>query len=536
MIILILFEIIFFTLISMFGKSLLKRITKEDESKDNIFRYFWFGLSILILFSELISLFFPLNQIVFISFFIIVFIIGIFEFNINTLKIINPLYIIPIIFVFLSHSWINQPIQLLDTLGYHLNMVKWNHDFGVVTGLVNLQDRFGFNSSFWVLSALFDNLYFHNKTTYVLNISLITIVSFQLTCIIVEKSKSLLKFYSSILLIFIYTKIDSIELNSLSSDLPMQILIIVVCLEIIRNTKNSIHIALIISSTVLTIKLSGITFFIVISIYYIYKFLFKKFEDEIKLSYFSIIISFLIILFFIIRNIYISGTLVYPLALLNLHLPWSQNDQSISELSNTITAWARLPGKYHMTSLKMNFFEWFVPWLNRNIGSYEITISGISILLIILNLKKIITFKKENTLIIVSAIFSILLTILKAPDLRFSSIFFWLFFISTLSVIKDKFILSKSNIIFLFIIILIFSKFDIVLKNTLTRYQSIYFEFFKISEVGSLAVDEFIIPLNQKIYKPRGNDCGNSNLPCTSIPPNRINLINVEKLSDGFLP
>ena len=162
MIILILFEIIFFTLISMFGKSLIKKITKEDESKDNIFRYFWFGLSILILFSELISLFFPLNQIVFISFFIIVFIIGIFEFNINTLKIINPLYIIPIIFVFLSHSWINQPIQLLDTLGYHLNMVKWNHDFGVVTGLVNLQDRFGFNSSFWVLSALFDNFYFHN--------------------------------------------------------------------------------------------------------------------------------------------------------------------------------------------------------------------------------------------------------------------------------------------------------------------------------------------------------------------------------------
>jgi hypothetical protein len=49
-------------------------------------------------------------------------------------------------------------------------------------------------------------------------------------------------------------------------------------------------------------------------------------------------------------------------------------------------------------------------------------------------------------------------------------------------------------------------------------------------------VDEFITPLNQKIYKPRGNDCGNSKLPCTSIPSNRVKLINIEKLSDGFLP
>lgn len=45
--------------------------------------------------------------------------------------------------------------RLVDTGGYHAPMIEWIHQYAIVPGLANLNYRFGFNNSWFLLNALF---------------------------------------------------------------------------------------------------------------------------------------------------------------------------------------------------------------------------------------------------------------------------------------------------------------------------------------------------------------------------------------------
>ena len=54
------------------------------------------------------------------------------------------------------------PTIMDDTESYHIQSIKWIQEYGSVPGLVNLHERFGFNSSWFSSIALFS---FSSKTT-----------------------------------------------------------------------------------------------------------------------------------------------------------------------------------------------------------------------------------------------------------------------------------------------------------------------------------------------------------------------------------
>ena len=54
------------------------------------------------------------------------------------------------------------PTMMDDTESYHIQSIKWLQEYGSVPGLVNLHERFGFNSSWFSSVALFS---FSSKTT-----------------------------------------------------------------------------------------------------------------------------------------------------------------------------------------------------------------------------------------------------------------------------------------------------------------------------------------------------------------------------------
>src|SRR6188768_2272297 len=54
------------------------------------------------------------------------------------------------------------PTMMDDTESYHIQSIKWIQEYGSVPGLVNLHERFGFNSSWFSSVALFS---FSSKTT-----------------------------------------------------------------------------------------------------------------------------------------------------------------------------------------------------------------------------------------------------------------------------------------------------------------------------------------------------------------------------------
>ncbi|MDR2953925.1 MAG: hypothetical protein LBV43_02460, partial [Prevotella sp.] len=42
-----------------------------------------------------------------------------------------------------------------DSAYYHYQNIRWNEEFSIIPGLANLEDRFGFNSNYFLLSAIF---------------------------------------------------------------------------------------------------------------------------------------------------------------------------------------------------------------------------------------------------------------------------------------------------------------------------------------------------------------------------------------------
>jgi len=61
------------------------------------------------------------------------------------------------------------PTEILDEGGYYLQYIKWIENYSVVPGLANLQGRFGFNSSWHILSAVFSFSWLSGSKFYELN-------------------------------------------------------------------------------------------------------------------------------------------------------------------------------------------------------------------------------------------------------------------------------------------------------------------------------------------------------------------------------
>lgn len=61
------------------------------------------------------------------------------------------------------------PTMMDDTESYHIQMIKWIREFGTVPGIVNLHERYGFNSSWFSSVGLFLNLNNNIRSYTVLN-------------------------------------------------------------------------------------------------------------------------------------------------------------------------------------------------------------------------------------------------------------------------------------------------------------------------------------------------------------------------------
>lgn len=265
-------------------------------------------------------------------------------------------------------------------------------------------------------------------------------------------------------------------------------------------------------------------------------FYYKMIKIDKKSILLSLIISLFIVLSQLIRNIFISGTLIYPISLLNLYLPWSPSKQSIINISSQITGWARNPGKNFMKSLNQDLFEWFPIWYQKNIGNVEVPLFFILFILFIFNINKFKYLSSKQMLLYFSVFISIIFSFFNAPDLRFMGIFFWILIALNLIIVLHEKIVTKSSFYILFILTIIYIRLDHLIIDSIVRYDSIRFDFVKITDLKSLPVIERTFNDKIIIYKPIGYECGNSSLPCTTLPIEEIHLININDFKDGFKP
>jgi hypothetical protein len=452
-------------------------------------------------------------------------------------------------------------IQLLYSVGipknydsylYHINAIQWNEKFSAVPGLANLHDRFGFNSSQFVLSAAFSFNDIYNQYIFITNSLCFLILIIWILLYSIHKKD----LFGIIALLFGYYFFYQYyaDFSSPSTDLIPNLLFGYLMLKLIFNA-NSIYnkglLYIVLSFFIITFKISLIPIVIVgfISIYFQkqnFTFLIKK----------TILFGFIFILPWIIRNVILTGYLIYPLASVDVfNFDWEVSKNSVVDIQKWIYSWARIPFKEHNEVLILPFKEWFTIWWENNslIRNKVIFIISTSAP-IFFSLYYFLNKKKVKSNILISFIISyltFLLWIFTAPDIRFIYACLLILCVYPL-LILNKYILHFEKVIkvILFVIGLFFfyNFFSVGYKFFIDEFK----DYKKIESYYYLPNDVYYVKYKRKIEfnqleyetpeglkihlfepKNRHTQCFDK-FPCSWYLDNTIKLRG-EDLSDGFI-
>ena len=529
---------VLFVLISLVGRFFIKN--------GEWYEYFWVGLVSTIAILQIWSLFLPVNiyPLIFIAILACVSAIFFFRKGVKPSKIKLTFFFCSILILFVISYFASLSSGWPDTYGYHLNAVKWSSLYKVVPGLANLHTRLGFNSSFFLFASMMDNLFLKDRSTHVALSLIASVVSIEFLWLLFKsKNRHIKTFVLLVLPIFVANIVKSGQISSLSYDFAMLMVILAICIELIKGSKKSILIAVALSIMLVTIKLSGAVFSLVVVAYVVYKLFIEKTELKKIILTFAFLGSVLLIPY-VVRNIILSGWPLYPLPALKLNISWAVPESRVTGLFEVIKAWAILPGSQYHNAIGLSVWKWFPSWLARNSGSYEIRIFFLTILFFVFSIfLKFISKKniKQNTglAICVAASFaSILYLIFSAPDLRFGGVFFWVFFASFGSFFfvelfkrhpyLEKFFVALSVSLVLFISWSPKLESEIMLKSIRWEQSQVHNQVLIVPKDGSSPF---------KIYTPEPEgSCGNSELPCTPEVNNNFKEIVPGDMSKGFAP
>ena len=146
-------------------------VSKKNVQRSNIF-YLLSGLISLTILAQIIVLFFPIGSITKLILAAILLASAAFKWKdcknlfknifveFSTWPTISlTLFLLSWVIVLVINAG---PAMMDDTESYHIQSIKWIQEYGSIPGLVNLHERFGFNSSWFSSVALFS---FSSKTT-----------------------------------------------------------------------------------------------------------------------------------------------------------------------------------------------------------------------------------------------------------------------------------------------------------------------------------------------------------------------------------
>lgn len=516
------------------------------------------GLSVTNTLVSLVSLFLPITILVLFIFLSFCFVFLYFERkNLKLLMfgLIHKNIIVIITFPFLLSALVfslNPPFAY-DSGLYHIQSIKWIQEYSVVPGLANLHGRFGFNPNIFTIFALTSLKEIFKQEIFSVNFVIYSILVLHSINRIYKilKQEGFTNFFllHSIVLFLILE-----QFMSLSSPTP-DLISIVLPLYILTNlpkNENGIHSKLnlenyfssiILSVYTISVKLSTIPLCILILLLIIR----YKFDGKKLLIVISII--FLILLPWLIRNVILSGYLIYPFSAIDIfNFDWKVPLNAVVSEKLSITGWARNPGEGYKEAAQMKFWEWFPIWWNTisKLNRLFIVISFLSpIFIFIYSLFKKIKIDFQTFAILFTSWIGVIFWILLAPDIRFGKAFLGVSAISPLLYFNFKINffpikISKTSkqiiLVFIFIIVSVF----LINRRTYNRCKN----FIRENSAFFVRPKKIKIPQNLEFKKIQMNDlevfipaegdrCYDYEIPC--MPYKNYSLILRGKtLQSGF--
>ncbi|RKM58400.1 hypothetical protein D6853_02380 [Butyrivibrio sp. X503] len=322
------------------------------------------------------------------------------------LKSEGNIFLYAAVFLIMAYAT-SHGIMHYDSDLYHAQSIRWIEEFGVVKGLGNLHVRLAYNSSAFALSALYSMAFLGGQSYHVMAGFLALILGWQcldIKHIIVRKHFILSDFARIAAIYYLFTVLD--EIVSPASDyflasLVFYIIISWLDLNVVHEKSYVpyIHLALL-GVFAVTIKLAAAPL-LLLSLVPIYKLMRNRDRHKMKVLGVSVLFALLIVAPFLIRNVLISGWLVYPVTFIDLFnvswkIPKGLAQYDALEIKTFGRGFSDVV-KYGNAPLSVWFPTWFKGLLTFDKGIILLDIVSIVIYLLMAGLFLGTHFEKKAT-------------------------------------------------------------------------------------------------------------------------------------------
>ncbi|MCR5670053.1 MAG: hypothetical protein K6G10_03535 [Butyrivibrio sp.] len=215
-------------------------------------------------------------------------------------------------------------IMHYDSDLYHAQAIRWIEEYGVVKGLGNVHLRLAYNSSSFAVSALYSMSFLGKGSFHVMSGFFALLLAWQCADIkgMLRRGHIVISDFARIMGIYYLITIYD-EMVAPASDYFLSTLVFYIIIHWldmnVRHVKSYVPYILLtfLSVFAVTVKLSAAPM-LILSVIPIYRLLHERTKQKMKAFWISIGISFGIALPFLIRNIILSGWLLYPVTGLDL--------------------------------------------------------------------------------------------------------------------------------------------------------------------------------------------------------------------------
>ena len=256
-----------------------------------------------------------------------------------------------------------QPASFYDTGLYHAQAIHWIEDYGYVKGLGNLHNRFAYNSSFLCLQALYSWVFINGQSLHGMNAYIgIVMVGYALLSFQGRKAEQVnhvADMLNLALLLYICNSLE--EMESPGTDFFAMCLMLYLLARWFRcQCMEEKYVLCILAAFGVTLKLSIAPIVLLAAVPVIWLLKKKKWKDAVV----CLGTGFLAVLPFLVRNVMISGYMVYPYTALDIFsVDWKMSEYTVNRDRNEIMAWGR--GLRDVNKLDYPLRDWFPIWLQE---------------------------------------------------------------------------------------------------------------------------------------------------------------------------
>lgn len=273
-----------------------------------------------------------------------------------------------------------------DTGLYHAQSIRWIEEYGVVKGLGNLHCRLAYNSASFVLSALYSMAFLGGRSFH----CCAGFLAF-LLAVICLKTGSSLRFgrlktsdFARVMCVYYLVNIFD-EMVSPASDYFMVLIafyIVIRWLDLLESGERTIlpyGLLCVLGVFLLTLKLSA-ALILLLTIYPAYRLLLEKKWKEIGVY---LGLGIVTALPYLIRNVVISGWLIYPFTQIDLFSVIWKIPKGVADYdAREIQVWGR--GYTDVTRFEMPVSEWLPGWFQGLAGSDRLFVAAAAVAVLLL--------------------------------------------------------------------------------------------------------------------------------------------------------